>query len=189
MPKQLGYFIIIGLIFGALIGALFYFYYPRFSAQVELSEEFESSAFRLNYPKDWQYQIPQPNLFFLASPEILLQELGASMTIQRSVRLSAEVDTLEAGLNLYLERGALRADRAWSIVEAIQAVEFNGRDGLFVSLEGAEQAGDSIMRSEIYITLADNQLMYIFTVVAPQASWEESQATFRAILDSIVILE
>src|SRR5688500_2102800 len=91
-------------------GALFYLFQPQFrQPTIELTNDFESNGFRFSYPDGWQHQIPQTNMLFLGSPEVLAQQVGASITVQRSIRLSGETDTLEAALDFSLERGPLRA--------------------------------------------------------------------------------
>jgi hypothetical protein len=171
-------------------GALFYLFQPQFrQPTIELTNDFESNGFRFSYPEGWQHQIPQTNMLFLASPEVLSQQVGASITVQRSIRLSGETDTLEAALDFYLERGPLRADRAWSVIGEVENVTFAERDALLVRLEGAEIAATTPMHSEIYITRANNGLIYIFTATAPQEQWQAIQPTLTAILDSVTILE
>ena len=107
------------------------------------------------------------NMLFLASPEVLRGENGATITIQRSLRLSSEAQTLDEALDIYLERGPLRADRAWAAVDERESVTFSSRDALQIRLEGAERAGTEQMRSEIFVTRADNSLIYIFTIFCP----------------------
>ncbi|MDQ7026570.1 MAG: hypothetical protein Q9P01_14220 [Anaerolineae bacterium] len=197
MKNQTRYGIALLAIIVIVTGALFYLFQPQFGQdteeqaieQIELATVFESTVFRFRYPEDWQHQIPQTNMLFLASPDVLRQQAGATVTIQRSIRLSAEADTLEAALDFYLERGPLRADRDWAIVEAAQSITFDDREALTVVLEGAEVEGTTLMRSEIYITQSNNNLIYVFSVTAPQAQWDSIEATFSAILDSVTILE
>lgn len=192
MRQQTRYGIALFVIVVVIAGALFYLYQPQFGQdieQIELATAFESNGFRFRYPEGWRHQIPQTNMLFLASPDVLHQQEGATVTIQRSIRLSAEADTLEAALDFYLQRGPLRADRDWAIVEAAQSITFDNREALIVILEGAEIEGTTLMHSEIYITESDNDLIYIFSVTAPQAQWESIEPTFSAILDSIMILE
>jgi len=159
------------------------------STEIALPTEFESNAFRFSYPETWRHNIPQQNMLFLASPEVRNQEVGASMTIQRSIRLTGEATSLDDALDIYLRRGALRSDRAWEIVEEAQAIVFANRDSLRIALEGAERAGDTLMRSEIYVTQANNELIYVFAISAPLEQWQAIQPTFQAVLDSITILE
>jgi hypothetical protein len=171
-------------------GAVFYLFQPQFvQPTIELTNDFESNGFRFSYPEDWQHQIPQTNMLFLASPEVLSRQVGASITVQRSIRLSGEADTLEAALDFYLERGPLRADRAWAVIGDVENITFAERDALLVNLEGAEIAGTMPMHSDIYITRANNGLIYVFTVTAPQEQWQAIQPTLTAILNSVTILE
>jgi hypothetical protein len=197
MKNQMRYGIALLMIVIVVAGALFFLLQPQVGQdteqqaieQIELATTFESSAFSFRYPEGWRHQIPQTNMLLLASPDVLRLQEGATMTIQRSIRLSAEADTLEAALDFYLERGPLRADRDWAIVEAAQSITFDDREALTVVLEGAELEGTTLMRSEIYITESDNNLIYVFSVTAPQAQWDSIEATFSAILDSVTILE
>jgi hypothetical protein len=171
-------------------GSLFYLFQPQFGQPaIELTNDFESNGFRFSYPEGWQHQIPQTNMLFLASPEVLSQQVGASITVQRSIRLSGETDTLEAALNFYLERGPLRADRAWTVIGEVENITFAERDALLVSLEGTEIADTTPMHSAIYITRANNGLIYVFTATTPLEQWQAIQPILTAILDSVTILE
>jgi hypothetical protein len=171
-------------------GALLYLFQPQFGQPtIELTNDFESNGFRFSYPEGWQHQIPQMNMLFLASPEVLEQQVGASITVQRSLRLSGETDTLEAALDFYMERGPLREERGWSIIDNAETITFAERDTLRIGLEGAELADTTPMHSDIYVARANNGLIYIFTVTAPLERWESIQPTLTAILNSIRILE
>ena len=157
---------------------------------VALTERFENSeSFHFSYPADWQYIIPEQNIIFLASPEVLNQEAGASITIQRSLRLMTEVETLAAALDLFLERGPLAESRSWEVVEAAQATEVNGRDALVAVLEGAEFEDSQPLHSEITVTRSDSGIFYVFAASASVEQWPEVEGTIQAILDSVTILE
>ena len=156
----------------------------------ELTERFENSdSFHFSYPAGWQLVIPEQNIIFLASPEVLNQEAGASITIQRSLRLMTEVETLQAALDLFLERGPLAESRSWEIVEAAQATEVDGRDALVAVLEGAEFEDSEPLRSEITVTQSDSGIFYVFATSASVEQWPEVASTIQAILDSVTILE
>jgi hypothetical protein len=188
MKKQFSYLVALLIVFALVLSVVFLVYQPQFSAS-SLTQQFESNAFVFRYPEDWTYQIPQTNMLFLVSPEVLQQKAGASMSIQRSLRLSAETNSLADALNTYLERGPLRRDRAWTLAGAIETIEFDGREALFVAVEGSENTGSLVMRSEIIITQGTNQFFYIFTVTAPLEQWEAVAPSFQAILESVRILE
>ncbi|MEM6529203.1 MAG: hypothetical protein AAF653_12975 [Chloroflexota bacterium] len=159
------------------------------SVIVDLSNTFESNGFRFAYPADWRYNIPQTNILFLASPEVLQQQTGASMTVQRSIRLTGETSTLLEAMTVFLERGPLRDDRSWNVLQDPHEVELAQRDGLRVILEGSEVVDSVQMHSEIYVVQADNQLVYVFALSAPVPDWEAVAPIFEAILDSVEILE
>lgn len=159
------------------------------SSTVTLNRQFESNAFTFHYPDGWRHQIPQPNILFLASPEVLAQQSGATVAIQRSIPLSSGADTLEDALTIYLERGPLRSDRAWAIVEEAQSTQLDTYEALKLVVEGSESAGTLPMRSEIYILLADSGFFFIVTLTAPQEQWDDVSPIFVAIIDSIDILE
>jgi hypothetical protein len=186
MQKQVAYIIAFMLILIAGLGLVWFLLSPK---SVSLNRQFESNAFRFRYPDDWSYQIPQPNIMFLASPELSQAGTGASMSIQRSLRLSAEANSLESALNIYLERGPLRADRAWTVIGDTASIRFNGRQAFRVMVEGAEIIGTTAMHSEIMITQADNGLYYLFTITAPIEKWAQDEPIFQAILASVEILE
>lgn len=186
MQRQSVSIIAFAVVVIAGIGISWFLLAPK---SVSLSREFESHAFRFRYPDDWRYQIPQPNIMFLASPELSQSGTGASMSIQRSLRLSAEADSLESALDIYLERGPLRTDRAWTVVGDTISIDFKGRQAFRVVVEGAEVAGTSEMHSEITVTEANNGIYYIFTVTSPIGRWAQDEAVFQAILDSVEILE
>lgn len=156
---------------------------------VSLPNQFESNAFALSYPEDWQYQIPQVNMLFLASPEILAQEAGATITLQRSVALSSSVDTLSVALDRYLERGPLRADRHWELVGEIDTVELDSYETVLAVVEGSENVGTLPMRSEIYVLQAESGFYFIFTLTAPQDQWDTLAPVFAEIRDSVDIRE
>jgi hypothetical protein len=183
-----GVFILLILIIAG-VGAVLLSLESAATPAIVLSREFTSNAFRFRYPKDWQYQIPRQNTLFLVSPELLAQQAGASVAIQRGIRFSDGIDTLESVMTVYLERGPLRPDRAWAKAGAIEAATFAGRDALFMAVEGAEIAGTTPMRSEITVTQAQSGYFYIFSVTAPLDQWETLEPTFAAILASVEILE
>jgi hypothetical protein len=58
-----------------------------------------------------------------------------------------------------------------------------------VKLEGAEGENAVPMHSEIYVTRADNRLIYVFALSAPLDQWESVEPTFDMMLKSITILE
>jgi hypothetical protein len=188
MKKEVQAFLVI-LVLVLIVGLGIFFVLRLVGAEVDLSQEFESNAFSVRYPDGWTYQIPQPNIMFLASPEVTQMQAGATMSIQRSLRLSAEADSIASALNIYLERGPLRQDRAWTIVEEVRGTRFDGRDALFVAVEGSEDAGTLLMRSEITVTASTNGNFYIFTANAPVEQWEAVAPSFEAILESVKILE
>lgn len=188
MKKEFAYLIALLLVFGLLMVLVFLIYKPA-SASIVLNQQFDSNAFSFRYPEDWNYQIPQINMLFLVSPEIMQQQAGASISIQRSMRLSAEATSLEAALNVYLERGPLRPDRAWIIAGEIETIRFDGREALFVAVEGSEELGTIMMRSEIIVTQGNNGFFYIFAVTAPLEQWQTIEPSFQAILGSVRILE
>lgn len=156
---------------------------------VSLTNQFESNAFALSYPHDWQYQIPQVNMLFLASPEILAREAGATVTLQRSVALSSSADTLSAALNSYLERGPLRADRHWELVGEIETIELDTYETVLAVVEGSENVGTLPMRSEIYVLQAESSFYFIFTLTAPQEQWDALTPVFAEIRSSVDIRE
>lgn len=156
---------------------------------VSLPNEFGSNSFRFAYPEAWQYRIPQPNVLLLASTSILEEQRGTAMTIQRNLNLTYTTDTLEEALTIYLERGPLRSEDSWTITDDVTDVMFNGREALFIGLEGADVEGAEIMRAEVTITRADNGNIYIFAATTPLELWETQAATIEAILDSVEILE
>lgn len=185
MKMRLGIFLLIALIMTAIAAAAYFMQ----NQTLALPNQFSSAAFRFDYPDDWKYQIPQPNILFLASGELLQTQSGASMTIQRSIRLTAEAESLEAALNIFLERGPLRSDRAWQIVEEMKQAELNQRPALRLALAGSERDDDSLMRSEVFVTSADNGIYYILAMTAPLEQWDNAALNFGAILNSFVILE
>jgi hypothetical protein len=188
MRKQRSYLIALLILLAIIPGLMFLVYRPQVSS-LALTQQFESNAFSFRYPGDWAYQIPQTNMLFLASPEVMQQQAGATISIQRSLRLSAETDNLTSALNVYLERGPLRRDRAWTISGEIETIRFDGREALFVAVEGSEEAGSLTMRSEITITQGNNGFLYIFTVTAPLEQWQAIAPSFQAILATVRILE
>jgi hypothetical protein len=188
MTRELRAFLLMGVIVLVVGGAIFLIV-NLLGSGVNLSQEFESNAFTIRYPEGWSYQIPQPNIMFFASPEVMQMQAGATMSIQRSLRLSVEADSMAEALALYLERGPMRSDRAWTIVEEAKTIEFDSRSALFLALEGSEEAGTTMMRSEVTITESNNGNFFIFTANAPLEQWETASKSFEAILGSVRILE
>jgi len=157
---------------------------------VSLTQQFRSqTGINFDYPEDWRSVIPERNIIFLADPTVMNQQPGASMTIQRSLRLTTEVDTLEAALERYVQRGPLAAAGEWTLTGEIRATQIDGRDARSLSLEGSELADAVPMRSEISVTTADNGIFYIFAMSAPLSDWPAVAPTFAAILDSVQIQE
>ncbi|MGB7338300.1 MAG: hypothetical protein WBC91_05345 [Phototrophicaceae bacterium] len=180
------------LYFMSIMSAIIFFVSacsPLSSNDVALTNTFESNAFALNYPDEWQYQIPQVNMLFLASPEILAQQAGATVTLQRSIALSSSANTLSAALNSYLERGPLRSDRNWERVGEIESVEIDTYEAVLAVVEGAEEVGTLPMRSEIYVLQANSGFYFIFTLTAPIDQWDTLTSIFDAMKNSVDIRE
>lgn len=156
---------------------------------ISLPNQIESNAFSLSYPDDWQHQIPQTNMLFLASPEVLAQQAGATITLQRSVALSSSADSLSAALDTYLERGPLRSDRNWEQIGAIETAELDTYEAVLAVVEGSEQVGTLMMRSEIYVLQAESGFYFIFTLTAPLEQWDTVIPILSAIKDSVDISE
>ncbi len=159
------------------------------SDEIALPLSFESNGFRISYPDRWQHQIPQTNLFFLVSPEVFSQEPGASMVVQRIVRMSGGAETLEELLTIYMDSGPLRSGTSWSVIEDITEIIFDDREAVTVALEGADDAESEQLRSEIILTRADNSIIYALVMTAPLEQWELVQPEFSAILASVELLE
>ncbi|MGJ3239467.1 MAG: hypothetical protein ACFE0Q_12225 [Anaerolineae bacterium] len=155
---------------------------------VELTRQFESSAFLFDYPETWQYQIPQANLLFLASPDVLAQRPGATLTIQRTISFASSAN-LEDALNTYLARGPLRADRHWQAVTEVESLVFDTYDAVSILVEGSEQADSLPMRSRVYLLQAESGFFFIMTATAPVTQWDTVQPTFDAIFASMDLLE
>ncbi|MCK6581107.1 MAG: hypothetical protein L6Q98_23705 [Anaerolineae bacterium] len=161
------------------------------AGRMALPHRFELSpnTLRFEYPQDWQYSILETNLIFLASPEVLRQEPGASLIIQRSQRLMVETDTLEAALETYLRRGPLLNEGRWTITEAVQPAQIGGRAALRVVLEGREREAAAMMVSTITAARADNGTIYVLASSAPLDQKAALQPTLDAIVASVTILE
>ena len=96
----------------------------------------------------------------------------------------------EAALATYLERGPLRPNRNWTLVQDMEPVEVNGRPAVRVLLEGSEFADyPNQQRLQITATQADNGVVYFLVMSAPLDTWYQHQPTFAAILDSLEIVE
>lgn len=152
-----------------------------------LAEQFQSQDFSIRYPSDWQYQIPQANMLFMASPAVLAGNTGATLTFHRSQTLSSQATTLAERLDAYLQRGPLRQDRHWSITTAATDMQFDGYPALQVVVEGSETEGALTMRSEIYSIQSAVDRVYILTLTAPLADWQQAAPLMYAIRDSIDI--
>lgn len=156
---------------------------------IELTNNFESNGFTVAYPEDWQYNIPQTNLFFLGSPAVMQQEAGASLAIQRIIRMSGGPQTLQEALTIYMENGPLRYGTDWTITEDIYDTTLDERPAVRVALEGADRAESERLHSEIVLTRADNSFIYVIAITTPLAQWQNMRPTLSAILESIAILE
>lgn len=177
--------IVVGALIAVLVSIL-----GQPDTTIILTQQFRSqTGVNFDYPEHWQSVIPERNIIFLADPAVLNQQPGASMTIQRSLRLTTEVDTLEAALERYVQRGPLAAAGEWTLTGEIRATQIDGRDARSVSLEGSEFADAPPMRSQISVTAADNGIFYIFAMSAPRSGWDAVEPTFVAILDSVNIQE
>lgn len=185
---------IYALIIIGLISAIALLLLLNMNTQVETSDvaltvTFESTGFRMAYPEGWQHNVPQTGMFFLGDPNVLQLQPGASMVIQRSLRLTGDAESLVDALEIYMENGPLLPDKAWNIVEAISETTFADREAVIVALEGAEGADAVAMRSEIIVTYSDNRFIYVFAMSAPLEQWEAIESTFDAILASVTLLE
>ncbi|MBK8021544.1 MAG: hypothetical protein IPK19_08975 [Chloroflexi bacterium] len=151
--------------------------------------ELSPTTLRFNYPQDWQYSILETNIIFLASPEVLRQEPGASMVIQRSQRLMVETDSLEEALDTYLQRGPLLNEGDWAIAEAPEPVRIGETDGLRVGLEGKEGDDAVPLYSTITALRAGNGTIYVLATSAPLDQKSSLQPMLDAVLASVRILE
>jgi hypothetical protein len=180
------------ILVAAVVLLLLIAYRPGQSAATPaLSQSFNSTSLRFNYPQGWQYSIPDQNIVFLADAAVLGQQPGASMTIQRSLRLMTEVSTPEEALALFLQRGPMSAGRDWTLITEAEPRKVNGRAAVAAVLEGAESAGAARMHSEIIVTRVnpDSGAFYVFALSVPLEQWPQTQPVFDAILDSVTIRE
>lgn len=159
-------------------------------APLPLTETYDLSptAFKFNYPVGWMVQLPQQGLLILAPEETLRGIPGASMVVQRSVRLAGEND-LEAALNSYLENGPLRNQREWNILAERITTTLGDRTALRVELEGRQIDDAPLTRVSVIIAEADSGAIYIITFTAPSEQWVSISSTFEAILGSMTIIE
>lgn len=179
--------ILLGVVLGGVVLA---FAILRPSQEVELSQRFNNTArIQFDYPAAWQAIIPDQNIIFLGDSDVLNQQVGASMTIQRNLRLTGETETLSEALALFLERGPLAGERAWAVVGEERATVVDDREALVVVLEGAEGIDAVPMHSEVTLTRADSGIIYVFALSAPLAKWPSFAPLFAAILDSVVLTE
>lgn len=160
-------------------------------AAVELANVYDQSptAFTFRYPADWFYQIPGRNLLVTASREIFSGLPGPSFLLERD-ELLLVTGSAEAALATYLERGPLRPNRNWTLVQDMESIDVNGRPAVRVLLEGSEFADyPNQQRLQITATQADNRVVYFLVMSAPLDTWDQHEPTFAAILDSLEIVE
>lgn len=155
-----------------------------------LTQRFETTTrIQFSYPAEWRATIPDQNIIFLGDEAVLQQAVGASMTIQRNVRLTGEAETLADAMTLFLERGPLVNGTAWAVLESAQPTTIDGRAALVTVLEGAATPADPPLHAEITIARADNGMLYVFALSAPVADWPTIAPTFAAILASVTLAE
>lgn len=146
------------------------------------------TAFNFNYPEGWEYSIPVQGLLILGEPQTLEGTPGPTFTVQRSLQL-AQSESLEAALETYLRRGPLREDRFWTTTEEITTVEFNGRDALRTTLQGADFDDAPQADLTVIATKVEDGPTYFFIVAIPLDDLEQYEAIMDAILDTVEIVE
>lgn len=146
------------------------------------------TAFEFNYPDGWIVQFPQQGLMVVAPEETLRGTPGASMVVQRSVRLAAE-SNLDTALDSYLENGPLRNQREWNIMGERDTTTLGEHDALRVELEGRQLDDAPLTRVSVIIAKAASGAIYIITFTAPSDQWDVTSPTFEAILDTMTIIE
>jgi hypothetical protein len=154
-------------------------------------------GFTFNYPDEWRYFIPAPNLLVLDQvrtvPDAADSGAGSptaspAMTVQRSLLLTAE-PSMRASLDEYLRVGPLQVG-GWEIIDDISEMTLEGdRPALRVRLQGADHENAPPMRTDIYLTEADSGMVYVFVLSALVSEWDAVSPTLEAVLASVRILE
>ncbi len=156
-----------------------------------LSKVFDKSptGFTLRYPDGWEYLIPMIGLMTMGAPETLYQnQPGPTFTVQRTLPLSIS-GSLDEALNNYLQSGPLRVTGRWSITAEISQTRLEGRDARVVELVGSDQPDALRLHTRMIATAADNTFVYLFITTAPEGEQARYEPLFKAILESVEILE
>lgn len=156
-----------------------------------LSKVFDKSptGFMLRYPEGWEYSIPLVGLMTMGAPETLYQhQPGPTFTVQRGLPLSIS-GTLEQALTDYLQSGPLRVAGRWAITAQISRTTVEGRDARVVELVGSDQPDALRLHTRVIATTADNTFVYLFISTSPETEQAHYEPLFKAILESVQILE
>lgn len=150
----------------------------------------DSTAFTVDYPDRWDYRIPAANAFLLAPVPVLDElEAGPSLTIQRTTRFEAGGDTPDAILTTFLERNNLTgADSNWTQRDTL-ALQIDGQDAVGVEISGNDDLDGDPQRTQIFVTIADNNMVYFIFLSAPETLWDDFAETLIAMRNSLQILE
>lgn len=156
-----------------------------------LSKVFDKSptGFTLRYPDGWEYIIPMVGLMTMGAPETLYQhQPGPTFTVQRTLPLSIS-GSLDEALNNYLQTGPLRVTGLWDIMGEMSRTTLEGRDARVVELVGSDQSDALRLHTRMIATTADNTFVYLFITTAPESEQAHYEPLFKAILESVEILE
>jgi hypothetical protein len=156
-----------------------------------LSKVFDKSptGFTLRYPDGWEYIIPTVGVMVMGAPETLFEnQPGPTFGVQRGLPLSIS-GSLDEALNSYLQSGPLRVAGRWVITVEIKRMTLEGRDARMVELVGSDQPNGIRLHTRIIATTADNTFVYLFITTAPSDEQARFEPLFKAILDSVAILE
>jgi len=151
----------------------------------------DSTAFTLDYPDQWDYRIPAANTFLLAPLPVLDDlEAGPSVTVLRTNRFEAGGDTGDDILTTFLARNALTGDDSnWTQIDAGLTAQIGGQNAVGIEISGNDDPEGEPLRTQIFVTLSENNMVYFVFLSAPETLWDDFVDTLTAMRDSVEILE
>jgi hypothetical protein len=160
------------------------------SEPVVLSNTYDLSptAFNLDYPEDWIFQIPQAGILVFAPESTLRGTPGPALVVRRS-ELLAVGGGLDGALDNYLANGPLRPNRHWEITEERSQTTIGDREALRIELVGSELADAPLLHTLILVARAGNGVVYFISFTAPKETWNATLPIIDAIWASMVIVE
>ncbi len=145
-------------------------------------------AFEILYPVDWQNVIVRQGIIIFGTPgavNLTSASVEPSMLVFR--QLPDERFSLEEEFARFMEVGPLGSN--FELLGEQTTTELDGREGIRVMVQRAEQEELDAARSVIVALRADNGFNYYFVATAPEIEFDLWLPTFELMFLSITINE